>query len=151
MSEHAYQVYTDVVEYDVVTSTLDIELAKLGVKSIDFIKLDVQGSELSVVKGLTSVSPLFWQIEVLPLPTYQDTPYGSTITHEMTNRGYICFRQTNKSYKDGVFIFADELYMPDYTTDFGKTIILENIERWRVMMELFDIKTLGNHIEKIIT
>jgi FkbM family methyltransferase len=145
-----YQVYTDVIEKDVVTSTLDIELKKLRINSIDFIKIDVQGSELSIIEGFTSVSPLFWEIEVLQLPTYQETPYGVSITKELTSRGYLCFRQNGRFCRDGIFLFSNELYMPDYTTDFGRTLILENIERWRVMIELFDVKALGNHIEAII-
>lgn len=149
-SNKHYEIYTDYVEHDVMTSTLDLELSKLGINSIDYIKIDVQGSELSVIKGLTSIAPLFWEIEVLQLPIYQNTPYGVSISAELVNRGYICFRQNNRICKDGIFIFSNDLYMPNYTTDFGKALIVKNFDKWRTMIELFDINTLGRHIEDII-
>lgn len=149
-SEKHYDIYTKYVEQSITTSTLDVELKKLNVQSIDFIKLDVQGSELSVIKGLTTMSPLFWEVEMLPLPTYQDTPYGVSISQELVSRGYICFRQNDRICKDGIYIYANELYMPNYATDFGRNLIINNMDKWRLMMELFDIKFLSIHIEKII-
>ena len=110
----------------------------------------MQGSELSVIKGLTTINPLFWEIEILPLPTYERTPYGVLISSELVNRGYICLRQKDRRYNDGIFIFSNELYMPDYTTEFGRTMISNNLERWRAMMNLFDVNELASHIEEII-
>lgn len=146
-----YKTYTEkYTESDITTSTLDIELEKLNVKEIDFLKLDVQGSELSIIKGLTTLSPLFWEVEVLSLPTYQDTPYGSSITAELVNRGYICFRQSGRMVRDGIYIYSNEMYMPDYTTEFGRNLILKNFDKWKLMMELFDVNALAVHIEQII-
>ena len=146
-----YKTYTEkYTENDITTSTLDIELEKLNVNEIDFIKLDVQGSELSIIKGLTTMSPLFWEVEVLPLPTYQDTSYGTSITAELVKRGYICFRQSGRMVRDGIYIYSNEMYMPDYSTEFGKNLIRKNIEKWKLMIGLFDINALGNHIEEII-
>ncbi|HEY1037750.1 MAG TPA: FkbM family methyltransferase [Bacteroidia bacterium] len=148
-SKH-YNLYTKYTEHDITTSTLDIELEVLGVKAVDFIKIDVQGSELSVIKGLTTINPLFWEVEMLPLPTYEDTPYGTQISTELLNKGYISFRQKDRICKDGIYIYSNELYMPDYSTQFGKELIRKNIEKWRTMMELFDAKELANHIETLI-
>jgi len=149
-SESHYDLYTKYTEHPITTSTLDAELPALGVTSIDLIKLDVQGSELSIIKGLTTVAPLFWEVEVLPLPTYQGAPYGTSITMELVNRGYICFRQSDRMCKDGIYIYSNEMYMPDYTKDSGKKMIRENLEKWRLMMELFDNKALASHIESLL-
>ncbi len=146
-----YKTYTEkYTESDITTSTLDIELEKLNVREIDFVKLDVQGSELSIIRGLTTLAPLFWEVEVLPLPTYQDTPYGISITAELVSRGYICFRQSGRMVRDGIYIYSNEMYMLDYSTEFGKNLILKNFEKWKLMMELFDVNALAMHIEGII-
>ena len=147
-SDKHFEIYSGYTEQDITTSTLDAELERLKVSEIDFIKLDVQGSELSIIKGLTTVSPLFWEVEVLPLPTYQQTPYGTSITAELVGRGYICFRQSDRMCRDGIYIYSNELYMPDYTTDFGKNLILKNKDKWRLMMQLFDLNAMAAHIEK---
>jgi FkbM family methyltransferase len=149
-SDKHYDIYTKYKEENITTSTLDVEFKKLGVTSLDFIKLDVQGSELSVIKGLNSLSPLFWEIEILPLPTYEDTPYGTSITTELANRGYICLRQSGKLHKDGVYIYSNDIYMPNYGTEFGKKLIRANINQWRLMMSLFDCDALAAHIEQMI-
>lgn len=148
-SKH-YDLYTKYTEHDITTSTLDVELPALGVKEVDFIKIDVQGYELPVIKGLTIMLPLFWEVEMLPLPTYQDTPYATSISTELLHKGYISLRLKDRICKDGIYIYSNELFMPDYSTDFGKNLINKNIEKWRAMMELFDAKELANHIEKLI-
>ncbi len=146
-SDKHFDLYSKYTESDIITGTLDAELKRLKVNTIDFIKLDVQGSELSIIKGLTTVTPLFWEVEILPLPTYEDTPYGISIKAELLSRGYISLRQRDRMCKDGIYIYSNEIFMPDYTTDFGRNLILKNLENWKLMMELFDVNALAAHIE----
>lgn len=43
------------VSYDVIVTALDTELDKLGIKKVDFIKMDVEGAEIEALKGSQKV------------------------------------------------------------------------------------------------
>ena len=47
-----FEAHGDYEEIPVETSTVDIELDKLGINRIDLVKIDVQGSELDVLRGM---------------------------------------------------------------------------------------------------
>src|SRR5215472_2599105 len=76
--------------------TLDEFLARNRIPNIDFIKLDVEGAELSVLKGasslLTQSRPPVFMIEVYDIRT---TPWGYAareIIQHLTQRAYTWFR-----------------------------------------------------------
>ena len=145
-----HELYTNFEVLDIHTSTLESELELLDLNKVHFMKLDVQGAELSIIKTLNQFEPLFWEVEVLPLPTYEGAPYGTNITTEITRRGYICFRHNERLSHDGMYIYSNEIYMPDYTRSKGADLIEENLDEWLLMMEIFDLKGLSLHILKNI-
>ena len=80
--------------------TLDILIKELGLVSVDWIKLDVDGHELPVLRGarecLAKYKPGIF-MELAPY-CYADEPAGfSELVNLLTNAGYVFFRLPDKS------------------------------------------------------
>lgn len=104
--------------------SLDNLLIARNIKDIDFIKLDVQGSELAILEGAeeTLKDVLGLEIEVEFAEVYRNQPLFSDIDEFMRDRGFQLFdlkpyywkRACGKNYGGfkGQLIFADSLYFP---------------------------------------
>ncbi len=107
--------------------TLDKQLGEHRIKDADFIKLDTQGSELSILEGATeTLNNLVFglEVEVEFAPIYKDAPLFSEVDNFVRKLGFQLFdlksywwkRKTGKSYggPKGQIIFADALYLKDF-------------------------------------
>lgn len=102
--------------------TLDEALAQAEIKSVDFIKLDTQGSELDILKGaLRSLQGLFGiEVEVEFTPLYQGQPLFRDVDAFVDAHGFtlVDLRRAfwkRKNFMDyvgrGQLIFGDALYL----------------------------------------
>ncbi|AHI66592.1 FkbM family methyltransferase [Burkholderia thailandensis] len=78
-------------------TTLDAWLAESGVRAPDFIKLDVQGAELDVLRGaaacLRDVRALELEVEFNPI--YQDQPLFADVDAFLRQQGFVLWRLSN--------------------------------------------------------
>ena len=124
--------YPDSGRYDILQTikievdTLDNVLNKNKNIDVDFIKLDAQGSELSILKGANNIlssSVIGLEIEVEFVQLYQDQPIFSEINEFIKNFGFRLFDLRTyfwKTYRGmkygkpkGQIIFADALFIID--------------------------------------
>ena len=105
------------------TDTMDGQLKKAGLDEVDFIKIDTQGYELSILEGAkrTLENVIGLEIEVEFLPIYKDQPLFHEVNQFITSRGFELFdlkryywrRNNTNNYgadKKGQIIFGDALY-----------------------------------------
>ena len=86
-------------------STIEIELNKLNISQIDFIKIDTQGSEFEIIKGIgNNFKSLFIKCEVQILPLYKDVPLWSKILNVLDDLDYISINM--------ISLGASEIHMP---------------------------------------
>ena len=101
--------------------SLDGVMAEQKIPDLDFVKIDTQGHELSILKGATeSLTKLFGaQIEVEFFPIYEGVPLFRDIDAFMDSRGFFLmdikrFYWKRKNYYDfsgkGQLVFGDAVY-----------------------------------------
>lgn len=102
--------------------TLDSQLMKNNIKEIDFVKVDAQGYELSILQGgIRSIkTAIGLEVEVEFSPLYENQPLFSEVDNFLRERGFQLFdikrhfwiRGEGNKYenKKGQLIFGDALY-----------------------------------------
>ena len=102
--------------------TLDNQLKKEGINEVDFIKIDTQGYELSILKGCSSCleNVVGLEVEVEFEPVYIGQPLFSEVDNYVKENGFILVdlkryywkRKNNKNTgnRKGQIIFGDALY-----------------------------------------
>ena len=77
-------------QIEVATETLEGVCGRLGIRKIDFVHLDVQGAELSVLKGagalLERIGAVWMEVEAIPL--YEGQPLVPEVERFMSERGF---------------------------------------------------------------
>lgn len=105
-----------------ITDTLDNQMAVNNITDIDFIKIDAEGSELSIIKGgrniLTTVMGL--EVEISFAPIRENQPLFHDVNKYVTELGYQLLdikryywkrRNTDfRNFRKGQIIFGDVLY-----------------------------------------
>ena len=104
------------------TDTLDNQLKKEGINEVDFIKIDTQGYELSILKGSSDCieNVIGLEVEVEFEPMYIGQPLFSEVDSYVKNKGFILIdlkryfwkRKDNKNTgsSKGQIMFGDALY-----------------------------------------
>jgi FkbM family methyltransferase len=124
-----------VSETEVETVDVDSFVEEEDISSIDFIKLDVQGTELDVLQGATSVlsrSVLGLSVEVEFLPMYLGQPlfcsvdgFLKTLGFELFNLNVIKWRRKtlgsdhHPQRREGQVAWAEALYLRDLPAELG--------------------------------
>jgi FkbM family methyltransferase len=118
----------EVVEEKVIdTVSLDSFLPKFGVKQIDFLDLDTQGSELEILHGAgaflsADIAAVKCEVEFSPL--YQEQPMFSDVDAYLRRFGFMLFDMSRSRYRRanfpphaltrGQLLWGDALYLRDY-------------------------------------
>ena len=76
---------TEMVECD----TLSSSLKALNINTLDYLKIDTQGAELEILKGLENYRPLIIKCEVQIFPMYKKEPSWTEVTDLLYKLGYI--------------------------------------------------------------
>ena len=103
--------------------TLDNQLNERGIKDVDFIKIDTQGSELFILEGAKKLlaGPIFGiEVEVEFAPMYENQPLFAEVDSFITKCGFQLFDLAPCYWKrkggrelggpQGQLIYADALY-----------------------------------------
>jgi len=134
----------DTVRVD--TDTLDNQLAENKVGGVDFIKIDTQGSELSILEGATetlSKSVFGIEVEVSFEERYKNQPLFSDIDNFLRPFGFQLFdlnllnwkRSAGRQYggRKGQLIMADALYFKDsehFSTIFARVALQQTTSKF---------------------
>jgi len=146
------------------TDTLDNQLNKNNIVEIDFIKIDTQGNEYSILNGsvnsLRNVVGL--EVEVLFAPLYKGQPFFSDIDKYIRSNGFELFDikryywrrigEYNYSRQKGQLAFGDALYFknPEQVV-LIKDITKEKIIRSICIYMIYGYLELANILSNIAT
>ena len=108
-------------EIDIECTTAKESLNKLGVQRLDFLKIDTQGSELEILKGLGEFLPLLMKIEVQVVPMYDNVPSWSEVLNYLYEINYMtCEWIEIGSHLTRTPTEMDMIFIPNYLTESGK-------------------------------
>ena len=125
-------------EIDIDCTTLQESLNKLNTKHLDFLKVDTQGSELEILKGLGDYRPLLMKIEVQVIPMYEDVPNWSELLNHLYKINYMtCEWIEIGGHLTRSPAEMDMIFIPNYLTESGKKIILSREKEFISLMLIF--------------
>ena len=86
LKEKNFSLYKVSNMIEVECSTIKESLNELKIKNLDFLKIDTQGSELEILKGIGEYFPLLMKIEVQVVPMYEKVPNWSELLNHLYNK-----------------------------------------------------------------
>tara|TARA_Y100000590_G_C15696343_1_gene1005263 strand:- start:448 stop:1422 length:975 start_codon:yes stop_codon:yes gene_type:complete len=138
-------------EIEVECTTINESLGKLKVNQLDFLKIDTQGSELEILKGLGDYRPLIIKVEAQVVPMYEGVPSWSELMNYLYNINYM----TSEWIPIGPHLTRsptdmDMIFIPNYLNDLGRKLIIEKEKEFTSLMLMFGhIKLLQVISEKL--
>ena len=138
-------------EIEVECTTANESLNKLNIKHLDFLKIDTQGSELEILKGLGEYRPLIIKVEAQVVPMYEDVPNWSELMNYLYKINYMTSEWVEiGSHLTRSPVEMDMIFIPNYLNDLGKKLILSREKAFVSLMLIFGhIKLLQIISEKL--
>ena len=125
-------------EIDIECTTVTESLNKFNLKHLDFLKVDTQGSELEILKGLGEYFPLMMKIEAQVIPMYENVPSWTELINYLYKINYMTCEWTPiGSHTTRSPAEMDMIFIPNYLTDFGKKLILSREKEFISLMLIF--------------
>ena len=138
---------TETVECD----TLSSSLKDLNINTLDYLKIDTQGAELEILKGLENYRPLLIKCEVQIFPMYKKEPSWTEVTDLLYKLGYIVSDWKKiGSHATRAPVEMDMVFIPNFLIESGKKLILEKEKEFISLMLISGQIRLLKKISKIL-
>jgi FkbM family methyltransferase len=125
---------------------------------LDYLKLDTQGSELEILKGLGSYRPIIIKTEVSFVPLYKNSAIFFHLGELLYDMGYVLFHLTYQGknapskHKSGrpydetiIPVHGNAWFMPDWTRSEGKKIIKAKGNKYEALMLMFSMADIHKY------
>ena len=131
--------------------TIDSQLSELNIKNLDYLKIDTQGAELEILKGLGSYRPLLLKIEVQFFSMYKDVPSWYKLVNYLSDLNYVLIDLKDiGSHSSRIPAEADMIFIPNFDDEAGRKLIIKNQEKFTSLMLIFgQIKLLQIILKKL--
>ncbi len=140
-----------------VTRTIEIEcdtitnqLSELNINYLDYLKIDTQGAELEILKGIGNYRPLLIKIEAHFFSMYKNVPEWSHLVNYLYDLNYVLIDLKEiGSHSSRIPAEADLIFIPNFRNEKGKELIKNNKEKFLSLMLIFgQLKLLQIIIKK---
>jgi FkbM family methyltransferase len=131
--------------------TIDNQLSELNIKNLDYLKIDTQGAEFEILKGLGSYRPLLLKIEVQFFSMYKDVPSWHKLISYLSDLNYVLIDLKDiGSHSSRIPAEADMIFIPNFDDEAGRKLIKKNQEKFTSLMLIFgQIKLLQIILKKL--
>jgi len=131
-------------EIEIECTTIHESLNKLNISHLDFLKIDTQGSELEILKGIGNYRPLAMRIEVQVVSMYENMPNWTELINYLYKLDYMTCDWTKiGSHVTRSAVEMDMIFVPNYMIESGKELILSREREFiSLMIILGHIKLL---------
>ena len=146
-----FSVFDITDEIDIECTTIKESLNRFEVNNLDFLKIDTQGSELEILKGIGKYFPLLIKIEAQIIPMYENVPdWGELVNHLQKINYMTCEWIEIGKHVTRVPAEMDMIFIPNYLTDFGKKMIKSRENQFISLMLIFgQLRLLQNISSKL--
>ena len=118
--------------------TLSSQLSRLNINLLDYLKIDTQGAELEILRGIGSFRPLLIKIEVHFFSMYKNVPDWHELINYLYNLGYVLIDMKGIGrHNTRIPAETDMIFIPNFNYENGKELIKNNNEKFISLMLIF--------------
>ena len=149
--ESDFQLFDVTETKNVECDTISSSLSSLKISYLDYLKIDTQGAELEILKGLGDYRPLLIKCEVQIFPMYKGVPSWTELVNFLEKLNYIvCDWKEIGSHATRTPVEMDMIFIPNFSKDIGKKSILERQNEFISLMLISGQIKILKKISKII-
>ena len=123
---------------EVECDTLTNQLKELEINKLDYLKIDTQGAELEILKGIGEYRPLLIKVEAHFFSMYKNVPSWNKLVSFLYDLNYtiIDFKGIG-NHSTRIPAEADMIFIPNFNNKIGKKLILDNKDKFISLMLIF--------------
>jgi FkbM family methyltransferase len=123
---------------EVECDTISNQLSKLNISNLDYLKIDTQGAELEILKGLGNYRPLLIKVEAHFFSMYKDVPSWHELINYLYNLNYVLIDWKGiGKHNTRIPAESDMIFIPNFNNEGGKELIKSNKEKFISIMLIF--------------
>ena len=130
--------------YDV-TRTMEVDcdsinnlISELGIKNLDYLKVDTQGAELEILNGIGNYRPLLIKIETHIFSMYKEVPSWHKLLNYLYELNYVVIDWKDiGEHNTRVPAEMDMILIPNFNNDDGRNLIMNSKEKFISLMLVF--------------
>ena len=140
---------TNTIEID--CDTLSNQLSELDIQKLDYLKIDAQGAELEILKGIGNFRPLLIKLEVQFFSMYKNVPSWHELNSHLYELNYVLIDWKGIGrHSTRVPAEADMIFIPNFNNQLGKNLIKDNKDKFISLMLIFgQLKLLQIILKKL--
>ena len=128
-----------------ITQTIEIEcdtitnqLTELEIENLDYLKIDTQGAELEILKGIGNYKPLLIKIEAHFFSIYNEVPSWHKLINFLYDKNYVLIDWKGiGSHNTRIPAEADLIFIPNFNNQSGIKHLIENKNKFISLMLIF--------------
>ena len=133
-----YDNYKVTRSIEIECDTLTNQLKELEINKLDYLKIDTQGAELEILKGIGEYRPLLIKTEAHFFSMYKNVPNWNKLVSFLYDLNYtlIDFKGIG-NHSTRIPAEADMIFIPNFNNKIGKKLILDNKDKFISLMLIF--------------
>ena len=117
---------------------LNYSLSKLEINKLDYLKIDTQGSELEILKGIGNYRPLLLKIEVHIHSMYKNVPSWNELVDRLYKLNYIIIDWKGiGSHATRTPAETETIFIPNFNNAEGEDLIRTNENKFMSLLLIF--------------
>ncbi len=138
IKEKDYEKFNITNKQEVECDTLNNLLDGLKIKNLDYLKIDTQGSELEILKGIGNYRPLLIRLEAHIFSMYKDVPSWDKLLNCLYEMNYVLIDWKGiGSHSTRIAAEMDMIFIPNFNNSKGKNLLLSSKSKFKSLMLIF--------------
>ena len=133
-----YENFNVTSKQEVECDTLNNLLNGLKIKYLDYLKIDTQGSELEILKGIGNYTPLLIRLEAHIFSMYKGVPSWNKLLNCLYEMNYVLIDWKGiGSHSTRIAAEMDMIFIPNFNNSRGKNLLLSSKSKFKSLMLIF--------------